>query len=192
VTASKDPDTEGSSRRQVLARIGAAILAITVDSAWGPISPAEARAKAVPFRHLTSAEARELESFADTLLPGAAQEGVAHYIDDQLGRVESLLILRYMDYGGEFLDFYRQGLQSLDRECRARFGKSFSEAAEEQKTAFVRDISARNPEGWAGPPAPLIFFVVRNDAADVYYGTPAGFERLGVPYQAMNPPPRAL
>lgn len=172
----------------MLARIGAAVLAITVDSAWGPVSPAEARAKAVPLRHLTPAEARELEAFADTLLPGAAEAGVAHYLDDQLGRAESLLFLRYMDYGGAFLEFYRQGLQSLDRECRSRFGKPFSEASEDQKVAFVREISAKNPGEWAGPPAPLVYFVVRNDAADVYYGTPAGFEKLGIPYQAMNPP----
>jgi gluconate 2-dehydrogenase gamma chain len=98
------------------------------------------------------------------------------------------LFLRYMDYGGAFLDFYRQGLQSLERECRSRFGRPFSGLAGDRQSALVREISAANPAGWAGPPAPLFYFVLRNDAADVCYGTPAGFAKLGIPYQAMNPP----
>jgi len=43
--------------------------------------------------------------------------------------------------------------------------------------------------GWDGPPAGFIYFVLRSDAIDVLYGTPEGFERLGVPYMAHIQPP---
>ena len=44
-------------------------------------------------------------------------------------------------------------------------------------------------DAWSGPAAGLVYFVLRSDAVDVVYGTPAGFERLGVPYMAHILPP---
>ena len=38
--------------------------------------------------------------------------------------------------------------------------------------------------GWEGPPASYMLFVLRADALDVTYGTPEGFEALGIPYVA--------
>ena len=38
--------------------------------------------------------------------------------------------------------------------------------------------------GWEGPPASYMLFVLRADALDVTYGTPEGFEALGIPYMA--------
>lgn len=44
--------------------------------------------------------------------------------------------------------------------------------------------------GWSGPPAPLVYFVLRSDALDVVYGTEAGFALLDVPYMPHIPPER--
>jgi hypothetical protein len=43
--------------------------------------------------------------------------------------------------------------------------------------------------GWSGPAPALFFFVMRNDAVDVAYGTTAGFEALAIPYLAHIAPP---
>ena len=52
-------------------------------------------------------------------------------------------------------------------------------------------IAVSNPPGWEGPPAPLFYLLARSDAVDAVYGTPEGFERLGIPYMAHIAPPRA-
>jgi len=50
-------------------------------------------------------------------------------------------------------------------------------------------VSDGIPEGWQGPPAPLAYHALRNDAVDVVYGTPAGLQKLGVPYMEHILPP---
>lgn len=47
--------------------------------------------------------------------------------------------------------------------------------------ALVATLGRGPPPGWQGPPSPLFFFIVRSDAVDAVYGTPEGFEELGVP-----------
>jgi hypothetical protein len=87
------------------------------------------------------------------------------------------------------LEFYRQGLAALDRLSQLRHGSAFARASQEQKVATVQEISRKNPEGWKAPPASLFYFVVRNDAVDVYYGVEEGFARLKIPYMPHLPPP---
>ncbi len=176
------------TRRELLHRIGSSLVAITVSSPWGPISPAKARANGVPLRNLSFVEARILEALGDVLLPGAREAGLAHYVDDQLGRGSPLLFLKYMDYDGSHVEFYKQGLQSLERQSLLRQGHAFG-ANGEQDVALVRELSQRDPPGWSGPPAPLFYFVTRNDAVGVYYGTPDGFEKLAIPYMPHIVPP---
>lgn len=171
-------------RRDLLQQMGTGLVLLTVDTAWGQVSPARARAQSEPFRILTAAEAATLEAFGETLLPGAQQAGIAHYVDDQLARDNPMLLLKYLDWTAtSFVDFYRQSLASLQH-------LSYEKLTPEQKTALVREISQGNPKGWTGPPAPLFFFVARNDAVDVYYGTREGFDRLKVPYLAHILPPQ--
>jgi len=177
------------SRRFVLAQLAAGASALAIRSAWGWLSPAAARAQGVALQHLSVAQAAVLEALGDTLLPGAARAGVAHYVDDQLGRENPLLFLKYVDWTGPYLDFYAQGLQSLDRYGSVRFGVPFADASPEQRTALVREIAAAVPAGWTGPPSPLFYFVVRNDALDVCYGTAEGLEELQIPYMPHLVPP---
>jgi hypothetical protein len=176
--------THRITRRELLSKMGTGLAVITISTAWGEITPAEAKVKGRPFRILTATEAIYLDEFADILLPGSREAGISHYVDDQLGRENPLLLLKYMNYPSAYVDFYRLGLSALNRLSLSRYKGSFDKINEEQKMELVREISQKNPAEWNGPPAPLFYFVVRNDAVDVYYGTPQGFEKLGVPYMA--------
>jgi len=183
-----EPDS-GISRREMLTRVGNGLVGFTIVSAFGRITPAEARVQGVPLGNLSALEGQLLEALGDTLLPGAAQAGVAQYVDNQLGQPVPLLFLKYMDYAGSFVDFYKQGLGSIEQFSRTRYDRSFLELTSEQKKTLVGEMSRKNPAGWTGAPAPLFYFVVRNDAVDVYYGSPAGFTKLGVPYMPLLEPP---
>ncbi len=177
------------SRRFVLAQMTAGVSALAIRSACGWISPAAARAQGLALGRLSPAQGTVLEALGDTLLPGAAAAGVAHYVDDQLGRENPLLFLKYVDWTGPYLDFYAQGLESLDQLAGARFAVPFTAADAQQRTTLVREMAAATPAGWTGPPSPLFYFVVRNDALDVVYGTPEGLEKLEIPYMPHIVPP---
>jgi hypothetical protein len=125
------------SRRQLFERVGGGLMALTVSTAWGELTPAEARAKDAPFKHLTAAEGARLEALGEVLLPGAREAGVAHFVDDQLGRPDSLLFLKYMEYPSPQLDFYRDGLAALNGICQKRNGASFTSASDAQRVAMV-------------------------------------------------------
>lgn len=177
------------TRRDVVGAIGAGLVAANAAGSESLLEAADSQSQAGTPRNFSPAECRILEALGDTLLPGAAEAGIARYIDDQLSREMPLLFLSYMDYAGPYVDFYKNGLKALDEESRKRYGQSFTALDSEKKTALIRDLSQQDPPGWQGPPAPLFYFVTRNDAVDVYYGTPQGFDRLGVPYLAMIDPP---
>jgi hypothetical protein len=178
------------TRRDLLVKMGAGLVALTVSSAWGLISPAQARARGAPLRHLTAEEAQTLEALGEVLLPGAREAGLAHYIDDQLGRDAPLLILTVLDYPEPFTDFYKQGLLALNRFSFVKYDQAFGKCAPEQQTALARELSLKSPVGWGGPPVRLFYFAVRNDAIDVCYGTPESFAKLEVPYMAHIMPPQ--
>lgn len=185
-----DFGSSDTTRRQLLAALGTGLVAITVNSASGQVSPGLARARGDALRKLSETEGTTLEALGDVMLPGAAAAGIAHYVDDQLSSKAPLLMLRYVDYPGPFLAFYRQGLGSLEALSRARHGRPYHELSSVQKPALVREISQKTPPGWSGPPAPLFYFVTRSDAVDVFYGTQDGFAKLNVPYMAHIPPQR--
>jgi hypothetical protein len=178
------------SRRLLLAQMAAGAAALAVNSACGHISPRLARAEGVQLNHLADAEGQTLEALGDTLLPGAAEAGIAHYVDDQLGRDNPLLFLKYVDWTGGYAAFYKAGLAALERYSRERNGKSFVSSSSEERTDLVGEISRASPIGWNAAPAPLFYFVTRNDAVDVFYGTPEGLQRLAVPYMPHIVPPQ--
>jgi hypothetical protein len=178
------------SRRLLLAQMAAGAAALAVNSACGHISPRRARAEGVPLKHLADAEGQTLEALGDTLLPGAAEAGIAHYVDDQLGRQNPLLFLKYVDWTGGDAAFYKDGLAALERYSRERNGNSFASSSPRERVALVGEISSASPAGWKGAPAPLFYFVTRNDAVDVFYGTPEGLQRLAVPYMPHIVPPQ--
>jgi hypothetical protein len=181
--------SDGMQRRELLARMGTGLVTLTIHTAWGELTPAEARTRDLPRRHFSAAAGRTLDALADALLPGAREAGLAHYVDAQLGAANPLFILKYLDYPGAYRPFYRQGLQALEHQSQRRYQRAFHQSTVDEQAALLRDLAQHNPAGWDGPPAPLFYFVTRNDAVDVYYGTPEGFARLQVPYMAHILPP---
>jgi hypothetical protein len=185
----EDPNRNGVSRRNLVTGLGAGSVIVMVGGLAAPISSASDEPESLVARHLSTAECRTLEALGDTLLPGAADAGMAGYVNQHLGRPVPLLFLKYMDYPGSLVEFYKTGLHALDEISETRYSRGFAELAAAQQFDLIRDLSEKTPAGWSGPPAPLFYFVTRNDAADVYYGTPQGFEKLGVPYMALKQPP---
>ncbi len=186
------PENESGSsrptrRRAVVTTLGAGLIGTSAANSGTLLNDAGKQPESVT--QLTDAECRMLEALGDTLLPGAAAAGIARYVNDQLGRQTPLLFLSYMDYPGLYADFYKDGLKALDHQSRTRYDQPFTGLDSGQKTALVRDLSQKTPADWEGPPSTLFYFVTRNDAVDVYYGTPQGFEKLGVPYLALIQPP---
>ena len=49
---------------------------------------------------------------------------------------------------------------------------------------LAKGMASDSLSEWMGPPASYVLFVLRADALDVSYGTPEGFEALGIPYMA--------
>ena len=139
---------------------------------------------------LSQRERATLHAFGETLLPGASQAGLVRYLERQLTSDTPLLFLRYMDYPSSCLAFYQQALKALEAQSVSRFGAAFPDLSAGQRTDLVSSLSQTRPPDWNGPPSPLFYFVVRNDALDVCYGTPAGFRKLDVPYLALITPPR--
>jgi hypothetical protein len=178
-------------RREFLRGAGIGALAFTVGGVEMLLTPSEAHAAAADLRVLAPAEVRALEAIGEVLLPGARAAGITHFVDSQLAAepAQSLLMLRYLDVPPPYADFYRGVLGAVDGAARAAHGKAFADLAPEAADALVTAMSRGTLEGWAGPPAPFAFFVLRNDAVDVVYGTVEGFEKLGVPYMPHILPP---
>lgn len=178
------------SRRRFVSHGTLGVLAYQFGGSVVLMSPKDARAKSVALQTLSPTELRIVEALGDTLLPGAAQDGLAYYLDQQLSvsPAQSLLMLRYLDIPPPYAAFYKPCLAAVESSARAQHGQSFDALSVQQRTDFVAAMQKADPQAWQGPPAPLFYFVLRSDAVDVVYGTEAGFEKLGVPYMAHIAP----
>ena len=180
------------SRRSFLQRTGIGLLTFTVAGVEVLLTPRQARARGADFKMLNAPEIATLEALGDVLVPGAAEAGVAHFVDQQLAVApnQSLLMARYLNVEAPYLDFYRGGLQAVDGFSQRLHDKHFAELEEDEAVATVQQFSGANPDGWDGPPAPLVYLLIRSDAVDVVYGTVEGFERMNIPYMPHIVPPR--
>ena len=173
-----------ANRRLVLKGAALGALAYTVGGVEVLLSPREAFAQDVPLKVLSAGERAALEALGETLLPGARDAGLAHYVDQQLSvpASEALLMARAVGVMPPYANFYRAGLAGLDAASQKAHGAKFAALAQDKRNAFVEEIRQKVPDGWSGPPSPFFYFVSRADAVDVFYGTVEGFERLGIPY----------
>jgi hypothetical protein len=192
-----------AARRAFIRDAGIGLLAFVAGGHSWLLTPAAARAADLPLRVLDGAQARALEAFGETLVPGSAAAGLVHYIDQQLAAPpgEQLLMIRYLGVEPPFTRFYAGGLSALDAAAAALHGAPFHGLQVGQRIDLTRQLARANPQGWPegwpdglpeglnAPPAPLFYFVLRSDAVDVVYGTKAGVERLGLPYMAHIEPP---
>ena len=179
------------SRREFVAG-AACLLTFTVAGCVRKLTPAQARQEGIALRTLDTEAVATLEALGEALLPGSAAAGLAQYIDHQLSGdpADSMLMIKYLRVNPPYRDFYLPGLTAARAASLRKFGKVPAALDVEQRTALLTLMSAGQLEGWQGPPAPLLYFVLRNDAVDVMYGTPAGFETLGVPYMPHIMPPQ--
>ncbi len=180
-----------STRRELLLASGVGLLTFTLEGCARQMTPREAQQRGADLAVLTSQEAELVRALGEVLAPGSGEAGLAHYLDHQLGAgaARSMLMIKYLGVEPPFTSFYRDGLRALEDATRARFGQTFVTLDAARARALVEDIAAGRSENWAGPPAAFFYFVLRNDACDVLYGTQQGFSELGVPYLAHIEPP---
>jgi hypothetical protein len=181
---------DAMERRVFLKGASMGMLTFTVGGVGILMTPGEARARAVPFRMLNGAEAETLEALGETLLPGAREAGVAHFIDQQVSvaPTEALLEARIVNVKPPFINFYRAAIGGVDKASMARSGKRFAALSAAEQRDFIDQLRQNKIEGWQGPPAGQVYFVLRSDAVDVVYGTMEGYESLGIPYLAHIAP----
>jgi Gluconate 2-dehydrogenase subunit 3 len=171
-------------RRVFLKGASMGVLTFTVGGAELLMTPGEARARAVPFRTFNADEAETMEALGETLVPGAREAGIAHFIDQQVSvpAVEALLEARIVNVKPPYINFYRAAIGGLDKASTAKNGKRFAALTAAEQRDLVDALRQNKIEGWQGPPAGQVYFVLRSDAADVVFGTMEGYESLGVPY----------
>ena len=115
-------------RRVFLKVAGMGLFAFTVGGASVMMTPGEARAKGVPFRLLKANEAETIEALGETLIPGAREAGIAHFIDQQVSVPpgEALLEARIVNVKPPFINFYRAAIAAVDKASEARSGRRFA------------------------------------------------------------------
>ena len=173
-------------RRDVLRGAALGALAFTVDGAQVLLTPREARARGVPFRLLQANEAETLEAIGETLVPGARDAGIAHFIDHQISvpPEEALLEARILNVRPPYANFYKAATGAIDKAAAAQSDQRFVWLPADAQRDFVNLMRQGKLQGWQGPPSGFVYFLLRSDAVDVVYGTVEGYEALGIPYQA--------
>ena len=183
---------DAMERRVFLKGASMGVLAFSVGGADLLMTPGEARARAVPFRMLNAEESETLEALGEALVPGARAAGVAHFIDHQVSVTpgEALLEARIVNVKPPFINFYRAAIGGVEKASMARSGKRFAALSASEQHDFIDQLRQNKLDGWQGPPAAQVYFVLRSDAVDVVYGTMEGYESLGIPYLAHIEPDR--
>ncbi len=170
-------------RRDFLVRSALGSLAFSVGGYELLLSPAQARSAGASLRTLTMHEAETIGALGETLLPGAREAGIAHYVDQQISVApeQCLLILPFLEYHPPYAPFYRSGLETLDNASRRGYRRPFIDLSASQRAALVRAQRQKDP---------LFYLASQADAVDVVYGTVEGFKRLGIPYMPHVAPTR--
>jgi hypothetical protein len=181
-------DMVGRRRFMQGAALGA--LAFTVGGVETLLTPREARAQGVPLRTLRPQEAETLEALGETLVPGARQAGIVHFVDQQLTvpPEEALLEARILNVRPPYVNFYRTALATVERASAAQHGKTFAQLDEPGRHDFVDRMRQNKIDDWHGPAGSFVYLVTRSDAVDVVYGTVDGYARLEIPYMAHIEP----
>jgi hypothetical protein len=175
---------EEIDRRDFVSGAALGALVFTVAGAQVLLTARQARAQGVPFRVLEPQEVRTLEAVGETLAIGARQDGIAHFVDQQLTvpPTHALLSLRVTEVRPPYVDFYRAALGGIDQASRASHQRGFAELDATDQHDFIDRLRQSKLEGWQGPAQSFVYGMLRNDAVDVVYGTVEGFARLGIPY----------
>ncbi len=182
-------------RRAFLQGAAPGALAFTVGGAEVLLTPRAARAQGVPLRTLKAEQAATLEALGETLVPGAREAGISHFVDQQLSipAEEALLEARILNVRPPYANFYRAALGAVDRASQAlNNGRGFAQLNEAEQRAFVSDMRQNKVTGWQGPAGGFVYLLLRSDAVDVVYGTVEGYAGLGIPYMPHIAPTKRV
>ncbi len=171
---------------------GHLLLAFQLGGAAVMLSPHEAHARQVPLQTLHQQDAALLEQLLDVIVPGALDAGTVHFLDHQLGVApnDCLLMAKFFEIPLPYSNFYQTGFQVLRDYARAEFSSGIEQLTQTQKHQLIACIATPERVTAAGFPIFVFYLCLRADAVDMVYGTPAGFEKLNVPYMAHIMPPR--
>ena len=178
-------------RRALLKGAAAGALAFSVDGVDVLLTPRAARAQDVPLRTLSAGQGETLDAVGETLVPGARQAGISHFVDQQISipAEEALLQARILNVRPPYANFYRAALAALNGASeRLNGGRAFAQLSETEQRSLVDNMRQNKVEGWQGPAGPFVYLVLRSDAVDVVYGTMDGYAHLGIPYMAHIAP----
>ena len=178
-------------RRQFLRDSGIGLLTFQLAGCDVEMTPEEAHESGASLQFFTESEALALGALGEVLLPGSKEMGLVEFVDQQLAAPfkDQMLMIKYLGPLPPFDDFYKGGLAAVDQVAKDSHGTVFADLNEEQQIAIVSAIAQNELSDWPGLPGPFFYFVIRNDAVDVTYGTKAGMEALGIPYMAHIEPP---
>src|SRR5206468_11367930 len=141
---------EQIERRAFIKGAAIGVLAFTVGGVEVLLTPAAARAQGVPLRTLTAAQAATLDALGETLVPGARQAGISHFVDQQLSipAEEALLEARILNVRPPYANFYRAALGAVDRASQARSnGRRFAQLNESERREFVDAMRQNKIDG---------------------------------------------
>jgi hypothetical protein len=172
-------------RRTLLKSAALGALTFTVDGTHMLLSPRQARAQNVAFRTLDSTQIEAIEAVGETLVPGARDAGLSHFVDQQISGPagEALLEARILNVRPPYANFYRAALRAVDGASRAQYGgRPFAQLSQTERVEFIDAMRQNKVSGWQGPPGPFVYLILRSDAVDVVYGTMDGYSKLGIPY----------
>src|SRR5690348_7321506 len=95
-------------RRTLLKGAALGALAFTVDGTQMLLSPREARAQNAAFKTLDPAQVETIEAVGETLVPGARDAGLSHFVDQQISgpAEEALLEARILNVRPPYANFY--------------------------------------------------------------------------------------
>ena len=169
-------------------------LAFVVDGVETLLTPQQAYAQGVPLRTLKGEEASTLAAVGEALVPGARTAGIVQFVDQQISipPEEALLEARIMNVRPPYANFYSAAIGAVDRASNAHNGgRGFAKLDAAEQHQFIDNMRQSKIDGWQGPGAPFVYFLLRTDAVDVVYGTMDGYASLGVPYMPHIPPIRS-
>lgn len=154
------------------------------------LTPEEALAQGVPLKKLSESQAKQLGILAEALVPDSLKLGVVQFVDHQLNEDpnEALLIAKYFGVAPPYMNFYAKGLEVAAGMAQNKLGKPIEALNGDELVQLIRAMA---PPETIVDQFPIFLFnmCLRSDAVDVVYGTPAGFEKLNVPYMQHILPP---
>ena len=141
-------------RRAFMKGAGSGVLAFTAGGVEVLLTPGAARAQGIPFRTLTAAQAATLEALGETLVPGARQAGISHFVDQQISipAEEALLEARILNVRPPYANFYHAALGAVDRASAAlNGGRAFAQLGGERATQLGRQHASEQDRRLARP-----------------------------------------